>query len=142
MRLNKNHMSMSHIHNWTGICDKLDKSEQDISFEEMKSIQGVDAQKQSMSQNNLQGTTKMNTTDAGGTISETVDTNASKNEQKETKFKKKPFFDPDSTQLDLFSPFPIELFNSDYIQKGLQRLRLKSKIKNNFKEITNSYILK
>ena len=55
-------------------------------------------------------------------------------------------FNSDLVQLDLFSPFPISLYNSSYVKKAVQRIKfLENKInyiKNNIKQLWNSNLFK
>ena len=43
----------------------------------------------------------------------------------EQKHKKKLLFDSNLVQLDLFSPFPIPLFNSNFLRRSLNRIMFK-----------------
>ena len=113
----------------------LDKSEQDISFEELKdndhlrvqkrklAVAAAEAEKESSSTTTKSDgqrkseSAKKKLGDLGKTAMQ------SKNEESEPKYTKKQLFDSELVQCDLFSPFPIEFYNSGYLDKGLQRIK-------------------
>jgi hypothetical protein len=113
-----------------------DANEHDISFEELKDNDHLRVQKrqiggttggekeqdETQKDTNIQST-KINSTDGSVTIAECKD-KKSENEDG-AKDKKKPLFDSDLVQLDLFSPFPISLFHSNYLYRSLQRIMFK-----------------
>ena len=120
----------------------MDNSEQDISFEEIKDNDHLRVQKRQLGvaaaeaekeppvvrsevNNHIQGSGKGSTTEGPNSPG------TSKNDKsKEVNYTKKPMFDSDLVQLDLFSPFPIEFFDSGYLQKALQRIKFaENKIK-------------
>ena len=112
----------------------MDNSEQDISFEELQDNDHLRVQKRQLgvpsgaseSKDDVSTAARSNGSNPHSFINATTagsTTNSPKSEKpKEAKFTKKQLFDSDLVQLDMFSPFPIEIYDSGYLNKGLQRL--------------------
>lgn len=108
-----------------------DRQESDVSFEELEDNDHLRVQKRQIGGNpngnekelddaqkdggSPKGNSRLNSTEGNTRTDDTkdnTDDNAMAN-----KYKKKALFDSDLVQLDLFSPFPIALFNSSYLKK-------------------------
>lgn len=116
----------------------MDKSELDISFEELKENDHLRIQKRQLgvaaveAEKDSQPNARVDTSHSasghastkGHTTFGSTSPSINKHEKaKEPTYTKKPLFDSDLVQLDLFSPFPIEFFNSCYLQKALKRIK-------------------
>jgi hypothetical protein len=110
-----------------------DKQEVDISFEELEDNDHFRIQKRQIGGSNADKETEDTQNDAQ-VNSGTPGSAEAKNpdDVKDTKAdedikvtRKKALFDSDLVQIDMFSPFPIPLFNSNYLKRSLQRIIFK-----------------
>lgn len=106
-----------------------DKQEIDISFEEMEDNDHFRVQKRQIGGSNADKETEDTQIDAhansgapGSSDAKGLDDTKDTKEEEEIKVKKKALFDSDLVQIDLFSPFPIPLFNSNYLRRSIQRI--------------------
>lgn len=111
-----------------------DRSESDVSFEELEENDHLRVQKRQLggtsndknecdtkdspSNKNVKSPKESKTNDS--------DSKDEKEDQEEShKLKKKALFDSDLVQLDLFGPFPIGLYDSNYLRRSLNRIVFK-----------------